>query len=238
MSDRKRTLVVRYDVSGLDEDAIGALMLEAQAQGEASNDHPDVDVKLVVEDDEEDELEANVFVVEVRALADRLWELRRDYQPDNRGPESPSATLSSRLLASFASYLACVADDDDINEATLSGLVGHLRVDITAGIDALVASGAIHVVSSAAKEWAAIASAIVASAIKIQVDAFSDLRMNGEAEMRTSVARTANAIAAGLEATVGFDKFEFAKACGLCISNGRDTYSDCQPGELTWEIPR
>ena len=30
----------------------------------------------------------------------------------------------------------------------------------------------------------------------------------------------------------------FAAACGLYVSDGRDNYSDCHPGELTWERPR
>jgi hypothetical protein len=89
--------------------------------------------------------------------------------------------------------------------------------------------------------------ALVARAIKSRVDAFSDRRLNDgddvwrerELELRCGVAATANAIAvefAGRDTT--FDVAAFAAACGLHVSDGRDNYSDCYPGELTWERPR
>lgn len=87
----------------------------------------------------------------------------------------------------------------------------------------------------------------VARAIKSRVSAFSDRRLSDgddvwearELELRCAVAVTANAIAvefANHDAT--FDVALFAAACGLYVSNGRDDYSDCHPGELTWERPR
>lgn len=85
----------------------------------------------------------------------------------------------------------------------------------------------------------------VALAIKSRVDAFSDRRLNDgddvwharEVELRCAVAATANAIAVAFTDRE-FSVAWFAEACGLYVSNGRDTYSDCHPGELTWERPR
>jgi hypothetical protein len=88
--------------------------------------------------------------------------------------------------------------------------------------------------------------AIVASAIKSRVDAFSDRRLDDgddiwrerELELRYGVATTANAIFVAWKATdAALNVVEFAAACGLHVSNGRDNYSDCHPGELTWEAP-
>lgn len=82
----------------------------------------------------------------------------------------------------------------------------------------------------------------LAGAIRSQVAKFSDRRMNDgddvwrerELELRCGVAATANAICVAL----GLDATTFAAACGLYVSDGRDSYSDCYPGELTWEKPR
>jgi hypothetical protein len=88
---------------------------------------------------------------------------------------------------------------------------------------------------------------LVAQAIKSRVEAFSDRRLNDgddvwrerELEMRCEVAKTADAIAVEIaDADQTFDTAEFATACGLYVSAGRDCYSDCHPGELTWEKPR
>ena len=88
---------------------------------------------------------------------------------------------------------------------------------------------------------------LVARAIKTIVDAFSDRRLNDgddvwearELELRCAVAATANAIVVELmSADIMFDLDQFAEACGLYVSDGRDNYSDCRPGELTWERPR
>lgn len=92
---------------------------------------------------------------------------------------------------------------------------------------------------------------LVAVAIKSQVDKFSDQRLNDgddvwhvrETEFRHGVATTANAICLALKteadrAFTALDAAEFATACGLYVSDGRDNYSDCFPGELTWEAPR
>jgi len=90
---------------------------------------------------------------------------------------------------------------------------------------------------------------LVAGAIKSRVDTFSDRRLNDgddvwrerELELRCSVAATANAIAVALTFADDDDLFDiasFAAACGLYVSDGRDSYSDCHPGELTWERPR
>jgi hypothetical protein len=88
---------------------------------------------------------------------------------------------------------------------------------------------------------------LVARALKSRVDTFSDRRLNDgddvwearELELRCSVAATANAIAVSLAGhDTTFDVAQFASACGLYISDGRDNYSDCHPGELTWERPR
>jgi hypothetical protein len=88
---------------------------------------------------------------------------------------------------------------------------------------------------------------IVARAIKSRVDVFSDRRLNDgddvweacELELRAAVAATANAIAVELaDSDETFDLVSFATACGLYVSDGRDNYSDCHPGELTWERPR
>lgn len=88
---------------------------------------------------------------------------------------------------------------------------------------------------------------LVARAIKGRVEAFSDRRLNDgddvwrerELELRFGVAATANAIAVEFAASdAAFDLAAFAAACGLHVSDGRDTYSDCHPGELTWERPR
>jgi hypothetical protein len=82
---------------------------------------------------------------------------------------------------------------------------------------------------------------LLAIAIKSQVDKFSDRRLNDgddvwlarETELRCGVAATANAICVALQ----LDVASFASACGLYVSDGRDNYSDCRPGELTWEAP-
>ena len=82
----------------------------------------------------------------------------------------------------------------------------------------------------------------LATAIRGQVDKFSDRRLNDgddvwrerELEFRLGVAQTANAIRVALD----LDTAPFATACGLYVSDGRDSYSDCFPGELTWEKPR
>ena len=85
---------------------------------------------------------------------------------------------------------------------------------------------------------------LVAVAIKSQVDKFSDRRLNDgddvwlarETEFRHGVAATANAICVACKAAnAQFDVARFAAACGLHVSDGRDNYSDCYPGELTWE---
>lgn len=89
--------------------------------------------------------------------------------------------------------------------------------------------------------------ALVAGAIKSQVARFSDRRLNDgddvwnarEVELRCGVAATANAIYLVFVASDRtLDAAEFATACGLHVSDGRDTYSDCRPGELTWEVSR
>lgn len=91
------------------------------------------------------------------------------------------------------------------------------------------------------------AYAQVARAIKKQVATFSDRWLNDgddvwrerELELRSGVAATANAIAVEFHASnATFDLAAFAAACGLYVSDGRDNYSDCYPGELTWERPR
>jgi hypothetical protein len=82
---------------------------------------------------------------------------------------------------------------------------------------------------------------LLAGSIKSQVATFSDRRLNDgddvwearEIELRCVVAATANAICVALQ----LDAAPFAAACGLHVSNGRDNYSDCRPGELTWEAP-
>lgn len=82
----------------------------------------------------------------------------------------------------------------------------------------------------------------LATAIRGQVGKFSDRRLNDgddiwrerELEYRLGIAQTANAIRVALD----LDAKTFASACGLYVSDGRDTYSDCCPGELTWEKPR
>lgn len=88
---------------------------------------------------------------------------------------------------------------------------------------------------------------LVARAIKSRVDAFSDRRLNDgddvwearELELRCGVAATANAIAVEFaRSDTTFNLARFAAACGLYVSEGRDNYSDCRPGELTWEGPR
>lgn len=87
---------------------------------------------------------------------------------------------------------------------------------------------------------------LVTRAIKSRVDAFSDQRLNDgddvwharEVELRCAVAATANAFAVEFAASdPTFDVRAFATASGLYVSNGRDNYSDCYPGELTWERP-
>jgi hypothetical protein len=87
---------------------------------------------------------------------------------------------------------------------------------------------------------------LAARAIKRRVSAFSSQRLNDgddvwrerELELRSSVAATANAIAVEFaEANPEFDLTAFAAACGLYVSDGRDNYTDCHPGELTWERP-
>jgi hypothetical protein len=85
---------------------------------------------------------------------------------------------------------------------------------------------------------------LLAKAIKTQVSAFSDRRLNDgddvwharEVELRCAVAATATAICVAITLDA-LDTAWFASACGLHVSNGRDTYSDCRPGELTWEAP-
>ena len=88
---------------------------------------------------------------------------------------------------------------------------------------------------------------LAARAIKSQVAEFSDRRLNDgddvwrerALEFRRGVATTANAICGALKPShAQFDVARFAAACGLHVSDGRDTYSDCHPGELTWEVPR
>jgi hypothetical protein len=82
----------------------------------------------------------------------------------------------------------------------------------------------------------------LALAIRGQVAQFSDRRMNDgddvwrerEIEYRRGIAETANAVCFELK----LDPAAFAAACSLYVSDGRDTYSDCRPGELTWEKPR
>jgi hypothetical protein len=82
----------------------------------------------------------------------------------------------------------------------------------------------------------------LAAAIRVQVEKFSDRRMNDgddvwherEIEYRGAVASTANAICVRLQ----LDAATFAEGCGLHVSDGRGTYSDCYPGELTREKPR
>ena len=87
---------------------------------------------------------------------------------------------------------------------------------------------------------------LVAAAIKSRVDKFSDRRLNDgddvwearELELRCGVAATASAILVALKAAdATLDVAAFAAACGLYVSEGRDNYSDCYPGELTWEKP-
>lgn len=81
----------------------------------------------------------------------------------------------------------------------------------------------------------------IAEAVRHQVGKFSDRRLNDgddiwrerELEYRRGIAETANAICVALQ----LDAEAFAAACGLYVSSGRDTYSDCHPGELTWEKP-
>ena len=84
----------------------------------------------------------------------------------------------------------------------------------------------------------------VTGAIKSQAAKFSERRLNDgddiwharEVELRCGVAATANAIYIALKAAdPTLDAAEFAAACGLYVSDGRDNYSDCFPGELTWE---
>lgn len=91
---------------------------------------------------------------------------------------------------------------------------------------------------------------LVARAIRTRVATFSDRRLNDgddvwrerELELRFAVAATANAIAVEFESaafeSAAFDLGGFAAACGLHVSDGRDNYGDCRPGELTWEPPR
>jgi hypothetical protein len=82
---------------------------------------------------------------------------------------------------------------------------------------------------------------LLAGAIKAQVAKFSDRRLNDgddvwearEVELRCAVAATANALCLAFQ----LDAESFAPLCGLHVSNGRDNYSDCRPGELTWEAP-
>ena len=82
----------------------------------------------------------------------------------------------------------------------------------------------------------------LAQAVRDQVGKFSDRRLNDgddvwrerEIEYRRGIAETANAVCVALQ----LDATTFAAACGLYVSDGRDSYSDCRPGELTWEKPR
>jgi hypothetical protein len=82
----------------------------------------------------------------------------------------------------------------------------------------------------------------LAKALRGQVGKFSDPRLNDydyvwrerEIEYRCAIAETANAVCVALQ----LDANAFAAACGLYVSDGRDSYSDCRPGELTWEKPR
>lgn len=88
---------------------------------------------------------------------------------------------------------------------------------------------------------------LVSRSIRYCVAAFSDHRLNDggdvwwrerELELRCSVAATANAMAVKFAANdSAFDIAQFAAACGLYVSDGRDNYSNCHPGELTWERP-
>jgi hypothetical protein len=82
----------------------------------------------------------------------------------------------------------------------------------------------------------------LAQGIRGQVAKFSERRLNDgddvwrerEIEYRRGIAETANAVCVALK----LDAAPFADACGLFVSDGRDSYSDCFPGELTWEKPR
>ena len=81
----------------------------------------------------------------------------------------------------------------------------------------------------------------LAEAVRGQVAKFSDRRLDDgdeillerELEYRRGIAETANAVCVALQ----LDAEEFATACGLYVSNGRDVFNDCHPGELTWEKP-
>lgn len=84
----------------------------------------------------------------------------------------------------------------------------------------------------------------IAAVIKSQVRKFDDKRLNDddlfarEAEYRRATAELANAICdAFKDHSTKFDVAKFAAACGLYVSDGRDTHSDCSPGQLTWEKP-
>lgn len=82
---------------------------------------------------------------------------------------------------------------------------------------------------------------LLTEAVRHQVEKFSDRRLNDgddiwrerEIEYRRGIAETANAVCVALQ----LDAAAFAAACNLYVSNGRDAYSDCHPGELTWEKP-
>lgn len=88
---------------------------------------------------------------------------------------------------------------------------------------------------------------VVASAIHRRVEKFSDRRMTDgnelwrerEIALRCTVAALANEIAKGFEAENPrvFDPAKFAAVCGLYISHGGDNYSNCLPGQITWENP-
>lgn len=86
----------------------------------------------------------------------------------------------------------------------------------------------------------------IAEAVRHQVGKFSDRRLNDgddiwrerEIEYRRGIAETANAVCNALQLAADDRRRDFAAACGLHVSDGRDTYSDCRPGELTWEKPR
>jgi len=75
-----------------------------------------------------------------------------------------------------------------------------------------------------------------------KVKKFNDRKLNDgdrfwhaeEFKYRETVA----AMAESLCETFKFHRPTFALSCGLYVSEGRDNYSDCRPGELTWEKPR
>lgn len=80
---------------------------------------------------------AGRFRTEVQALADRLFQLRGDYQPGgDKRAGTKSATLSAAILESFGSFLACVAGDDTEGaiEGAIAGLTANLVSDLARGV--------------------------------------------------------------------------------------------------------